>query len=307
MPGRTWKDLRPASPSARRAAGAQQANGKDTLARARQMSPKLNHLLEEREGLEKKIKELSAGENHGLSSRDAARFQVPTFAERQTQQRLWEQTRERLQSKATELRRRQTRQPSSQQQSAKSSPQDNINQWLANRDRQRQDMREAARDRLSPLNDIARTGRQLGDSLAAPGRQLRDLDRQLKEQGMSQESDELQRSLGVERLSKTQSAIGKYTRMAEAPMKAVNKVDRFWKKRQQDIAGPMDRFGSYAENSKRRLSTERGGSGNLFERMERNRKRALLRRMEKRREEEKDEARRERAKRNRKAKEKEKS
>ena len=67
---------------------------------------------------------------------------------------------------------------------------------------------------------------------------------------------------------------------------------------EQQISGAMDRAGPYFERSNRRLSTETGGSGNLFERMERNRELALQRRKEKRRDEDRDEARRQRARRN---------
>jgi hypothetical protein len=51
--------------------------------------------------------------------------------------------------------------------------------------------------------------------------------------------------------------------------------------------------------AKRRLSTDSGGSGDLFERMQRNRQRALTRRQERREQERQDEQRRERALRNR--------
>ena len=54
----------------------------------------------------------------------------------------------------------------------------------------------------------------------------------------------------------------------------------------------MDRMGTYSDTAKRRLSTRTGGSGDLFERMERNRQAALNARQEKRRQEARDEERR---------------
>ncbi len=146
------------------------------------------------------------------------------------------------------------------------------------------------------MNEVARVGRQLQGSLSRASGQLRDLDRQLAEQGLNKEREEL-RGLGADRLSQAKSQLDKYTRMAEAPMRAVEKIDNFWENRQREISGAMDQIGAYFERSQRRLSTESGGSGDLFKRMQRNRMRALQRRQELRREEARDEARRERARR----------
>ena len=77
------------------------------------------------------------------------------------------------------------------------------------------------------------------------------------------------------------------------------KIDRFWEQRQREISGAMDETGPYVNRSRDRLSTDTGGSGDIFERMQRNRQRALQRREEQRRQEERDEARRQRARRNR--------
>ncbi len=266
------------------------------LERAKKVSPRLAGLLEQREGLESRMRNLSGGSQTEISPSDAVRFQVASFAERQAQQRIWESRREQLRTQAADIR-NQSRNSSSVSRSASrssGSPQGSVNQWLARRDAQRQNLREGARDRLSPLNDVAQVGRRLGGSLSSASQQLRNLDRQLADQGLSQESEEL-RSLGGGRLNQTQSTVSKYTKMAEAPLRAVNKIDNFWKKRQQEISGPMDKASSYVDRNRRRLSTRTGGSGDLFERMERNRDRALQRRKEKQREEARDEARRKRA------------
>lgn len=313
MPGNTWKDLgnnssqratsQPSTEARERSSQANQPSlsqrqKQRALERAKKVSPNLAGLLEQREGLEDRMRNLSAGSQTEVSPRDAVRFQVASFAERQVQQRAWESRREQLRAQAAEIR-NQSRNSSSASRSTtrpSASPQDSVNQWLAHKDAQRQNLRETARDRLSPLNDVAQVGRQLSGSLSSASQQLRNLDRQLADQGLSQEREEL-RSLGGDRLNQIQSSVSQYTKMAEAPMRTVNKIDNFWKKRQQEISGPMDKASSYVDRNRRRLSTRTGGSGDLFERMERNRQRALQRRKEKQQEETRDEARRERAQR----------
>lgn len=297
MPGRTWRDLR-SNPS-----GGRQPSTTDTRGTT-QTSPRLASLLEQRRELENRFQALTSGTGEALDPRDAARFHVPTFAERQAQQREWEAKRAELQNRATELR-RQARGESAPQQQDRADAGDrgrsmdsSVSQWLSRRDAQRRSLRDAARDRLSPLNEVAGVGRQLQGSLSRASGQLRDLDRQLAAQGLTSERDEL-RGLGTDRLTQASSQVDKYTRMAEAPTRAVEKIDRFWENRQRDISGAMDQIGPYVDRSQRRLSTESGGSGDLFERMQRNRMRALQRRQELRREEARDEARRNRARRSR--------
>jgi len=307
MPGKTWKDLRKNTTDSTTERSSVLPHGVDSVARknaierARQTSPRLASLLDQRKTLENRLHNLSSGAGEELDSRDAARFRVPTFAERQAQQREWESKHEQLRVRAAELR--------NQAKNAITSPlkntgtrqarplADSVGRWLDRRDTQRQNLRQSARDRLSPLKDVAQVGRQLSGSLSSASRQLRDLDRQLAEQGLSQEREAI-RDFGGGRPDKVQSEVGRVTKMAEAPMRTIDKIDHFWEKRQQQISGAMDRAGPYFERSKRRLSTETGGSGNLFERMERNRKLALQHRQEKRRDDDRDEARRQRARRN---------
>jgi len=306
MPGNTWKDLRRdtapvfiGDPASRpRRIG--KVERESAIERARKTSPRLANLLDERKALEARLRNLSTGAGAALDARDAARFRVPTFAERRAQQREWESKHERLRRRGAALRNlarnRTIAQPGTSALQQIRSAEISISQWLARRDRQRQNLRQSARDRLSPLKDVAQVGRQLSDSLSSASGQLRDLDRQLAEQGLSQEREEL-RNLGAGRLTKVQSKVDRYTKMAEAPMRAVDKIDDFWNKRQQQISGAMDKAGPYFERANRRLSTETGGSGNLFERMQRNRELALQLRLEKRRDEARDEARRQRARR----------
>ncbi len=319
MAGRTWRDLR------RRPTNTTEANstlGGTFRQPVAQQSPRLTNLLEQRQALENRLKTLTSGTGETLNARDAARFQVPTFAERQRQQREWEAQREALQARALEVRTqardlnypnnlnnldnsRRVDTPDRSTTFSRRTGRDNlassatepVNQWLARRDMQRRSLRDAARERLSPLNDVADVGNQIKSSLSRASGQLRDLDRQLAANNLNEERSELRR-LGSDKLTKATSQVDKYTKMAEAPMRMVKKIDSFWESRQNKISGAMDQTGSYFDRSQRRLSTDSGGSGDLFERMQRNRMQALKRRQEQRRQEERDEARRERARRN---------
>ena len=305
MPGRTWRDLRSRDSTRPGAANDRVGQQGDAITRAATHSPRLGNLLEQRQELENRLRSLTSGGRENLDPRDAARFQVPTFAERRAQQREWEERREVLQQRAAELRRRARGQEEPEGQAQSRDDTDlrerfvndaSVERWLSQHDARRRSLRDQARDRLSPLNDVARAGRRFQDSLSNTSSKLRDLDRKLQEQGLGEEREAIRR-LGADKLKKATSQVERVTRMAEAPQRAVQKIDQFWQRRQQDIGGPLDRFGSYAEQSKNRLSTDTGGSGDLFERMQRNRMRALQRRQERRREEERDEARRERARR----------
>lgn len=299
MPGQTWRDLVDGTaPSVGGSSG--QPAGLIPTGRA---SPRLTGLLEQREALEARLRGLVSGPDGAQDAREAARFQVPTFAERQAQQREWEAHRSALNARAAELRRQGGPADSNPRETTLRSPrdqagQDNVNQWLSRRDSRRRSLREAARDRLSPLNDAARVGRQLDRSLSRATGSLRNLDRVMGEHDMGREGS-LGNSPGRDSLERVSSQIGNYSRMAEAPMRAVRNIDRFWDERQRQISGAMDRNGSYFNRSRERLSTETGGSGDVFERMRQNRQHALQRREEQRRQEERDEARRERAIRNR--------
>lgn len=299
MPGRTWRDLVHGTAPSEGGALPQRAGPGPTGA----TSPRLASLLEQRETLEARLRGLVSGTGDIGDARQAARFHVPTFAERQAQQREWESRREAHNNRRAEQRRQggatvmDNREPPLRR-SPNQSGLDNVNQWLSRRDSHRHSLREAARDRLSPLNDAARMGRQVGSSLSRATGLLRNLDRGLNERGMGGEGS-TGRVTGTESLERVSSQVDRYSRMAEAPTRAVRKIDRFWQQRQRQISGAMDQTGSYFNRSRERLSTETGGSGDVFERLRQNRQRALQRRQEQRRQEERDEARRERARRSR--------
>ena len=172
----------------------------------------------------------------------------------------------------------------SYEQNKQESTDNSINQWLAHRDTQRRYLRRTAQDRLSPLNDITPVGRRINNSLSSASDQLRDLDKRLTKEA-SQDSNT------IHNLRRNNKELSKYTKIAEASMRKVDKIDQFWKKRQQQISGQMDKVGAYFNHSKHQLSTRTGGSGDLFERMDHNRETALKRSREKCKEEARDIAR----------------
>ncbi len=306
MAGRSWKDLKPRTPSASTAPQPPQLNQGQVLEQAGRDSPQLGRLLDQRKALESRINSLVSGEEN-MDPRDAARFNVPTFAQRQAQQREWEHQREiNQQRNMAALRQgraeeRRIPSPTSEvgqwvAQRDAQQPQDGVSRWLAQRDQGRQALRDQARDRLAPLDRVADVGRQLRQPMSNMSSQLDQMDQRLAQEGVSDsERDEIRRALAADKLKETNKQLEKYSKMVEAPKRAVEKIDQKWQGRQQQISGAMDRFGPYVERSRRRLSTETGGSGDLFERMARNREQALTRRQERREQEQRDEARRERA------------
>lgn len=306
MAGRSWKDLRKVSQPASSTASRSLPDQNNILQRASQQSPELGRLLQQREALQGRIDSLVSG-NNNMSPREAARFNVPTFAQRRAQQREWEQRQNDQQQRNLE-RRRQDRTPdvSSARASARprevslwlsqrdSQPQDGVARWLDQRDKERQSLREQSRSRIAPLDRITEVGRQVRQPLNKLSSQLNRLDQQLKQQGLESERGDLRR-LGTDKLAKANKQLDKYSKILDTPQKVVDDIDQKWQQRQNQISGAMDRFGPYVERSKRRLSTDTGGSGDLFERMARNRQRALTRLEERRQQDQRDEQRRERA------------
>ena len=95
------------------------------------------------------------------------------------------------------------------------------------------------------------------------------------------------------------SKLGGYLDKADnilgTPKKAADKIEGGWQNRRRQIDGTMERFGNYAKSRDRRLSTEFGGSGDIFARLAETRAAALKKQREKRRQEQLDQKRRERA------------
>ena len=306
MAGRSWKDLRKGPQSSASAPHSPVLDQDEVLQRASRQSPQLGSLLEQRKALQERINSLVSG-NDNTDPREVARFNVPTFAQRQAQQREWEQRQNAQQQRSLELR-RQNRAPDTPFTRARSlpseasqwlarrdtQPQDGVGRWLNQRDRDRQILRDQARNRMAPLDRLTNAAQKLRQPFNNISSQLDQLDRRLSQQGLDSERDELRRP-GADKLAKANQQLDKYSKLLEAPKKAVEKIDKGWQQRQNQISGAMDRFGPYVERSRHRLSTETGGSGDLFERMSRNRERALSRRQQRRQQEQRDEHRRARA------------
>ncbi|MEM9059520.1 MAG: hypothetical protein AAGD13_03580 [Pseudomonadota bacterium] len=156
-----------------------------------------------------------------------------------------------------------------------------------------------ARKVTDRIDEVGRPLREIGSQVENYQKQLDDLDSKLEAEGFSEkERAEIRKDVGGDKIDKVGGKLAKANKALAAPGKAVKKVEHGWNQRRQQIEGPMDRFSNYADNSERRLSPETGGSGDLFERMQRNRERALRRQRAAQMQEEQDRRRRERAQEN---------
>ncbi|WP_425071348.1 hypothetical protein [Sagittula sp. S175] len=334
MPRRSWRDLdrperpidrpidraavRPASPAAQQAT----AGRPDDLARAASLAPdsRLSQLMQERQALEDRLRNLTGlpgQQGSGDPHRDA-RFQVPTFAQRQAEIRQWEAQRQaQLAQGPQQAQARWGQQMQAQPQGLPPLPgtlpatglgatglspgvSDRIRAQRTAFTNRTRTAREGLLDRpravAEQVDSIGRPLRQLGNQFAQQDAKLDEMDRKLAAEGVSQsERDEIRRSVSNPDVNKAAKVLQRANAALEAPKKAVAKIDQFWKRREQQISGPMDRFSGYAADRERRLSTETGGSGDLFERMQTNRQSALRNRQQARMRDRADERRRERA------------
>ncbi|MGS4946482.1 hypothetical protein ACVDG3_13445 [Meridianimarinicoccus sp. RP-17] len=332
MRRRSWKDLdRPAAPAPpgapRAVAGTAHAPGPGDLAQAAALAPdsRLNSLLAERRALEDRLRNLTGlpgQQGSGDPHRDA-RFHVPSFAERQAQIRAWEAQR---QARAGQAARdaqgrwgsRIGARPTSGQGADLPDPAlpgpasglgasglgtDFADRTAALRDRiagrsrrTRESLLDRPRAATAQVDAIGRPLRNIGDQLSDQTRQLDEMDRKLAAEGVSEaERDEIRRAVKGDEIKKVSGIIDRANTALSAPKKAVERIDRAWAARERQIAGPMDQVSSYAATRDRRLSTDTGGSGDLFERMQANRLSALRRRQTAQMQDRRDERRRERA------------
>ncbi|HMY38787.1 MAG TPA: hypothetical protein PK011_05640, partial [Marinagarivorans sp.] len=169
-----------------------------------------------------------------------------------------------------------------------------VNDWLAGRDEDRRRLRDQARDRLSPLETLAEPVRGARRQVQDANRQLRDLDQRLASEGLNEDRAAL-RELGADRLDAAERYLSRADEALGAPRQVVDRLDDAWQNRSNQISGAMDRVGSYVDRSRQRLSSETGGSGDLFTRMQQNRERAVQLRREQQLQERRDQARRDRA------------
>ncbi|WP_028671785.1 hypothetical protein [Saccharospirillum impatiens] len=317
MTRRTWRDLEQDSNPTTRGPSAQgpdniaaisQRNPSD-LAAATQLAPNsgLNQLLAQRNALEAKLRGLT-----GEAEQDAAisqRFPVASFAERRQQEQAWA-----AQRAAVRQRQQQGVHPSPPGQPRGSLPASPLEGRMDAGMAGRSGLSQGADNRFATANRQARSGlRRIGEALTPPQSisqplgdvrqsvdgardQLRDLDQQLASEGVSdRERAEIRDTLQGDRLDKTSAVLNRAQSALDAPKRAVDRVESGWLAREQQLTGAMDRFSRYADRREQRLSVDRGGSGDLFERMQANRQRALARRREQQQAEQRDQRRRERA------------
>jgi hypothetical protein len=282
VPGNSWRDLRERRPVDLAGSPGRVAGLPASLGDAANGSPRLAELLEQRERLERRMQRLT-GDAATPGGGDGRRYRVPSFAERRREQEAFEARRDRGGRRSAEraapeeppLRGAPGRGPAD--------PGGDARQWLRERDAWRQSLRESARDRLSPVyrarQALRGARRLLGGAAGGP--------RRAPAPGTN---DPLSgRTPGTGRDPAAADAARDATRAA------THAIDDDWDARRERISGPLDRIGSYADRAERLLSTETGGSGDVFERLRRNRERALERRREERRQEARDQARRDRA------------
>lgn len=164
---------------------------------------------------------------------------------------------------------------------------------------------DAGSEALRPLTDtLGSVQRSVSDART----QLRDIDRKLASEGASEaDRSEVRKALKGDKLDKADGVLSRANSAMDAPKRAADRIGAGWQARQQNVSGAMDRYSGYADRREQRMSLERGGSGDLFERMHANRERALERRRQAQLQDDRDEERRQRARDNRRERQREKA
>lgn len=304
--------------------GEQQSGDLDQAA-AMLPESRLNDLLQQRQKLESRIAGLSVPSDSNNSNIDL-RYPVLSFAERQQQEREWEQRRDSVDNNVpppivsssggsaenglgpTPLETRLHAEPT-QRSSIDNQPFSSFHPMTMTRRRLQQSIltRRGSDSRIeNGLTKLRQLGRDAADQAQDMSNQMRDLDRQLAENDVSQaDRGDIRDLMKADQIDKVASGLEQANKALDAPKTLVNGIERKWKGKEDLISGAMDRIGPYVEARDRRLSSDTGGSGDLFERMQRNRERALERRRQQRLTDHQDEQRRKRAKKNRQEKSKE--
>ncbi|GGB86509.1 hypothetical protein GCM10011352_10510 [Marinobacterium zhoushanense] len=311
MSRRSWRDLETgeepeqSTPSMPFATPSAVRSGSDSLAEAAALAPdsRLNQLMARRDELQSRLRELT-----GESERDQAarqRFPVASFAERRAEEQLWAAQRAAARQReepSTILPTRGALPPSPLEgrmdagMPGRSGLSQGLGDRFASASRSGRSGLGRAREALTPLQSVSRPVGDARRSVDDARDQLRDLDQRLAAEGVSEtDRQEIRDTLQGDRLDKTSAVLNRAQSALDAPKRAVERVEREWQSRENQISGAMDRFSSYADRREQRLSVERGGSGDLFARMQANRQRALERRREQQQEEQRDQQRRERA------------
>ncbi|SEG11011.1 hypothetical protein SAMN05444390_1011385 [Marinobacterium lutimaris] len=269
------------------------------LEQAANLAPgtELGRLLEKRNELEARLRQVTGEESADDAMRQ--RFPVASFAERRAQEQAWAVQRAAGQQRSGTGR--------SERQLGPSPLEGRMDAGLAGRS----GLAGGIGDRFSSGLGAARSAlarsaeavRPLSDTLDSAQRsvsgartQLRDLDRQLASEGVSDaERSEVRKALHGDKIDKAGAVLDRVNAVMDRPKRAAEQIESGWLGRQRKITGAMDRYSGYAERREQQMSLERGGSGDLFERMRANRQRALERRRDAMLQEQRDEQRRQRA------------
>lgn len=314
----------PASPAHLRD---QAATRQQQMDRAAQQNPQFGELLRKREQLEQRMHNALGGGAGAISPRDAARFQVPTMAQRRAEHRAWEQARDRNRPAAPEngeaaigrqlsavgeriarvvpaIPRLPMRPTAGERGSA--SPLD-PSQWLAQRDAARSGGGNDEYDRLDQRLDRARSQLSNANPMRDLDRQFEEADRKLAAEGLDSERGELasmKKNIGLDHFNRPSAAaddiFGAFRSTTDRTRDAGERIEQNWLSR-RDAIGGQD-MESYMRPLREMQSRVLSMSATDFaERSDRLRQAALDRVRERRQEQDADEARRSRALENRRA------
>lgn len=257
----------------------------------------LGRLLEKRNALEARLRQVTGEESSDEAMRQ--RFPVASFAERRAQEQAWAAQRAASLARggADPVERRLGPSPLEGRMDAGLAGRSGLMDGIGNRFSSALGGARTALGRgnqaLRPFSDTLGSAQR---SVSDARTQLRDLDRQLADEGVSDaERREIRKALHGDKLDKAGAALDRANAAMDRPKRAAEQIESGWLGRQQKIHGAMDRHSGYADRREQRMSLERGGSGDLFERMQANRERALERRREAMLQDQRDEQRRQRA------------
>ena len=143
-----------------------------------------------------------------------------------------------------------------------------------------------ARSGLRRYDEVVNPARGLGRKVTGLADTLNDLDRRLANKGVGKsERDAIRRDLGGSTVDRVAGPIRRADDALSKPRQLADGLENSWRQREEQLAGPLDRFGSYATSRDRILGMDTGGSGDVFARADAARQRALDRRSDRDREE----------------------
>lgn len=292
MPRRSWRDLTQSSAPAETAPEAPQDDG-NLLHRLVVDAPssQLAALLAERQRLETYLAGIT-GET--TAENDHRSYPVTPLTERRAEVAAWGRSRDARRSRRTGAA--STTRTSATPEEPGASRMLGLSGDVKNASpNMRSQLFAAARSGLRRFDDVANPAREFGAKVTGLADTLNDLDRKLAREGVSKsERDAIRRDLGGSTVDRVAGPIRRADEALARPRQLANGLESTWQRREQELAGPLDRFGGYATSRDRILDIDSGGSGDVFARADAARQRALARRSTLDREERRTEQRHER-------------